>query len=123
MTCRCGRPSCRGMVTRFDSRKPKIQAKYAGYFSWFIQHRLLRDQQLPPGVDPPHPMSVPFIQATVFDNSALLRVNRNILPGYCHCRHSSANGCSAAIGRRAFVGAPAGPGEWRRLYRSGWAPF
>ena len=48
MTCRCGRPSCRDMVTRFDSRKPKIQAKYAGYFSWFIQHRLLRDQQLPP---------------------------------------------------------------------------
>jgi hypothetical protein len=52
---------------------------------------LLRDQQLPPGVDPPHPMSVPFIQATGFDNSALPRVNRNILPGYCHCRHSSAN--------------------------------
>jgi len=83
----------------------------------------LRDQQLPPGVDPPHPMSVPFIQATVFDNSALLRVNRNILPGYCHCRHSSANGCSAATGRRAFVGAPAGPGEWRRLYRLGWGAF
>ena len=83
----------------------------------------LRDQQLPPGVDPPHPMSVPFIQATVFDNSALLRVNRNILPGYCHCRHSSANGCSAATGRRAFVGAPVGPGEWRRLYRLGWGPF
>ena len=63
-------------------------------------------------------MSVPFIQATVFDNSALLRVNRNILPGYCHCRHSSANGCSAATGRRAFVGAPAAPGEWRRLSAS-----
>ena len=39
----------------------------------------LRDQQLPPGVDPPHPMSVPFIQATVFDNSALLRVNPEYL--------------------------------------------
>jgi hypothetical protein len=66
----------------------------------------LRDQQLPPGVDPPHPMSVPFIQATVFDNSALLRVNRNILPGYCHYRHSSANGCSAATGRRASLVLP-----------------
>ena len=31
------------------------------------------------GVDPPHPMSVPFIQATVFDNSALLRVNPEYL--------------------------------------------
>ena len=57
---------------------------------------LLRDQQLPLGVDRPHPMSVPFIQATVFDNAALLRVNRNILPGYGQGRHSSANGCSAA---------------------------
>jgi len=83
--------------------------------SAFIVEDLLRDQQLPLGVDRPHPMSVPFIQATEFDNSALLRVNRNIVPGYCHCRHSSANGCSAATGRRAFVGAPAAPGEWRRL--------
>jgi hypothetical protein len=33
------------------------------------------------GVDPPHPMSVPFIQATVFDNSALVRVN----PEYLAC--------------------------------------
>ena len=44
-------------------------------------------------------MSVPFTQATVFDNSALPRGNRNILPVYCHCRHLSANGCSAAAGR------------------------
>jgi len=47
--------------------------------SAFIVEDLLRDQQLPPGVDPPHPMSVPFIQATVFDNSALLRVNPEYL--------------------------------------------
>ena len=40
MTCRCGRPSCRGTITGFDWRKPEIQAKYAGYFSWFIQSRI-----------------------------------------------------------------------------------
>jgi hypothetical protein len=36
---------------------------------------LLRGQELPPGIDPPLPMSVTFIPATVFDNPALLRVN------------------------------------------------
>jgi Terminase large subunit, T4likevirus-type, N-terminal len=35
---------------------------------------LLRGQDLPPGIDPPRPMSVTFIPATVFDNPALLRV-------------------------------------------------
>lgn len=40
MTCRCGRSSCRGTITGFDWRKPEIQAKYAGYFSWFIQRRI-----------------------------------------------------------------------------------
>jgi hypothetical protein len=67
------------------------------------------DQQLPPGVDPPHPMSIPFIQATVFDNSALLRVNRNILPGYCHCRHSSAKGAHSKGYRRGHSPGAAGP--------------
>ena len=48
------------------------------YRALLLWKTCLRDQQLPLGVDPPHPTSVPFIQATIFDNSALLRVN----PGY-----------------------------------------
>ena len=32
-----------------------------------------------PGIDPPLPMSVTFIPATVFDNPALLRVNPEYL--------------------------------------------
>jgi predicted phage terminase large subunit-like protein len=40
---------------------------------------LLRGQDLPPGIDPPRPMSVTFIPATVFDNPALLRVNPQYL--------------------------------------------
>ena len=40
MTCRCGAPSCRGTITGLDWRKPEIQAKYDGYFSWFIQRRI-----------------------------------------------------------------------------------
>ena len=40
---------------------------------------LFRGQDLPPGIDPPRPMSVTFIPATVFDNPALLRVNPQYL--------------------------------------------
>jgi hypothetical protein len=40
MKCRCGTPSCRGMITGFDWLKPEIQNKYGGYFSWFIQRRI-----------------------------------------------------------------------------------
>ena len=42
------------------------------YRALLLWKTCLRDQQLPLGVDPPHPTSVPFIQATIFDNSALL---------------------------------------------------
>src|SRR5438270_10169569 len=40
---------------------------------------LLRGQDLPPGIDPPQPISVTFIPAKVFDNPALLRVNPEYL--------------------------------------------
>jgi len=40
---------------------------------------LLQGQELPPGIDPPLPMSVTFVPATVFDNPALLRVNPEYL--------------------------------------------
>ena len=42
-----------------------------------VQH-LPPPETLPPGVDPPRPISVTFIPASVFDNPALLQVN----PGY-----------------------------------------
>jgi uncharacterized protein len=40
MTCRCGTKSCRGTITGADWKKPEIQRKYDGYFSWFIQRRI-----------------------------------------------------------------------------------
>jgi SET domain-containing protein len=40
MKCRCGKLSCRGVITGHDWQKPEIQAKYDGYFSWFIQRRI-----------------------------------------------------------------------------------
>src|SRR6516225_8028588 len=44
-----------------------------------LMEDLVRGQQLPPGIDPPLPMSVTFIPAKVFDNPALLRVNPEYL--------------------------------------------
>ena len=40
-----------------------------------LMQSLPRLEDLPPGVDPPSPISVTFIPATVFDNPALMRVN------------------------------------------------
>lgn len=40
MQCRCGSPRCRVTITGSYWRKPEIQRKYAGYFSWFIERRI-----------------------------------------------------------------------------------
>jgi len=40
MTCHCGSNRCRSMITGVDWRKPEIQKRYDGYFSWFIQRRI-----------------------------------------------------------------------------------
>lgn len=40
MECRCRSPTCRKLITGFDWRKPELQEKYDGYFSWFIQRRI-----------------------------------------------------------------------------------
>jgi uncharacterized protein len=39
-TCRCGRPTCRGIVTGRDWRRPELQAKYGPYFSWYLQQKM-----------------------------------------------------------------------------------
>jgi predicted phage terminase large subunit-like protein len=44
-----------------------------------LMQDLLRGQDLPPGIEPPRPISVTFIPATVFDNPVLLRVNPEYL--------------------------------------------
>ena len=44
-----------------------------------LVHELPRPEDLPPDLDPPQPISVTFIPATVFDNPALLQVNPEYL--------------------------------------------
>src|SRR5262249_28782767 len=44
-----------------------------------LRRYMSRPEALPPGVDPPRPISASFIPARVFDNPALLRVNPDYL--------------------------------------------
>jgi len=38
--CQCGSEACRRVITGANWRKPELQKKYDGYFSWFIQRRI-----------------------------------------------------------------------------------
>ena len=40
MTCKCGRPTCRGTVTGKDWMKPELQRKYQGWFCWFLERKI-----------------------------------------------------------------------------------
>jgi len=40
MECRCGAASCRGTISGRDWRRPELQRKYTGYFSWYLARRL-----------------------------------------------------------------------------------
>ena len=40
MRCRCGSPHCRGVISGKDWMKPELQAKYRGWFCWFLQRKI-----------------------------------------------------------------------------------
>jgi hypothetical protein len=42
MPCRCGAPTCRGIVSGRDWRDPVLQRRYAGHWSPFLQRRIDR---------------------------------------------------------------------------------
>jgi hypothetical protein len=42
MTCRCGSPTCRGIVTGRDWTKAELREKYRGWFCWFLQRKIDR---------------------------------------------------------------------------------
>ena len=44
MICRCGKLSCREVVTGRDWTRADLQEKYDGYFSWFIQRRIYAER-------------------------------------------------------------------------------
>jgi uncharacterized protein len=42
MTCACNTPSCRKLITGNDWRDPDLQARYAGWFSRYLEERQRR---------------------------------------------------------------------------------
>jgi uncharacterized protein len=40
MDCACGSPLCRGSITENDWRLPDLRARYAGFFSQYLQERI-----------------------------------------------------------------------------------
>ncbi len=42
MECCCGRPACRGRIDGRDWKRPDLQEKYRGYFSWYLADRFSR---------------------------------------------------------------------------------
>jgi SET domain-containing protein len=40
MTCSCGTPSCRQVIDGRDWRRPELQRRYAGHFSWYLQRKI-----------------------------------------------------------------------------------
>ncbi len=40
MACTCGRPACRQRIGGRDWTRPDLQARYRGYFSWYLARRI-----------------------------------------------------------------------------------
>jgi len=40
LECRCGAPTCRRIITGKDWKRPDLQRKYRGLFSWHLQRRI-----------------------------------------------------------------------------------
>lgn len=38
--CQCGARPCRKVITTSDWKKPALQKKYKGYFSWYIEEKI-----------------------------------------------------------------------------------
>ena len=42
MACNCGSPACRQLLTGQDWRRPELQEKYRGFFSWHLEGKIRR---------------------------------------------------------------------------------
>lgn len=40
MACQCGSPNCRKIITGNDWKAPELQARYEGYFQWYLQEKI-----------------------------------------------------------------------------------
>jgi uncharacterized protein len=47
MRCNCGSESCRGMITENDWKLESLQEKYQGFFSHYIQQKIIKLRSMP----------------------------------------------------------------------------
>ncbi len=47
MDCRCGTAACRGVVRGTDWMRTDLRARYRGWFSWWLQHKIAPTQDHP----------------------------------------------------------------------------
>jgi SET domain-containing protein len=47
--CKCGSLNCRKLLTGKDWQNPELQKQYAGYFSWYLAHKMERFDQAQTG--------------------------------------------------------------------------
>ena len=40
MACHCNTASCRRVIDGHDWRRPELQDRYRGYFSWYLQRKI-----------------------------------------------------------------------------------
>ena len=57
MPCNCGSASCRGVVDGHDWRRPELQDRYRGYFSWYLQRKITRLRLPVPSGRRPQPVA------------------------------------------------------------------
>ena len=46
--CCCAAKNCRKIITGDDWKKPELQKKYKGYFSWYIHEKIQKNTQVRP---------------------------------------------------------------------------
>jgi hypothetical protein len=49
MECRCGTAACRGVVKGTDWMRADVQARYRGWFSWWLQQKITQARDVPAG--------------------------------------------------------------------------
>ena len=52
MECRCGTAACRGVVQETDWMRADLQARYRGWFSWWLQQKITQARGAPRSQEP-----------------------------------------------------------------------
>ena len=125
MACHCGSPRCRGTVTGKDWMKPELQARYRGWFCWFLQRKIDRAApprlgeaaiELVPRCCPSGSSRGPRIYVSLVEHPARLRVRAGRRDRRVPAELPPGGG-DAGVARRV-VGGLTGVADWARGHGS-----